>query len=281
MPIKCAFCSKSLPDSAATCTGCGGAVSLRKKLKAKLKVKLVRALGYKPPPPPPPTPPITPEEVIWSALSTRKALARIAARGVSVTSVIDVGASDGRWSEIAMSIFPDARYLLVEAQDGHLPALKDFAAAHPNADFVIAAAGDKVGDVFFDDANLFGGIAHKTGGPVVKKVPMVTLDSEVASRQLPGPYLLKLDTHGFEVPILNGAGAVLKSAAVVVIETYNFHITPESLLFHEMCEFMGKLGFRVIDVSEPLWRQHDQAFWQMDLFFVPSDDPALAHVTYG
>lgn len=46
---------------------------------------------------------------------------------VSVETVIDVGASNGCWSERMMRHFPDAEYLLVEAQAAeHGAALKRF-----------------------------------------------------------------------------------------------------------------------------------------------------------
>ncbi len=41
--------------------------------------------------------------------------------------------------------------------------------------------------------------------PAEKKHPAITIDDAVAHHGLVGPYLLKLDTHGFEVPIIEGA----------------------------------------------------------------------------
>jgi hypothetical protein len=42
---------------------------------------------------------------------------------------------------------------------------------------------------------------------------MRTIDGLVRRNNLGGPYVLKLDTHGFEVPILEGAHAVLAEAS--------------------------------------------------------------------
>jgi hypothetical protein len=42
---------------------------------------------------------------------------------------------------------------------------------------------------------------------------VTTVDIEVAQRALLGPYLIKLDAHGFEVPILIGAQEALKKHA--------------------------------------------------------------------
>jgi hypothetical protein len=66
----------------------------------------------------------------------------------------------------------------------------------------------------------------------------------------------------------------------VVIETCNFRIEESGPLFHEMVAYMRELGFGVIDMSEPLWRELDRAFWQIDLFFVPLDRPEFRVNTY-
>ena len=92
---------------------------------------------------------------------------------------------------------------------------------------------------------------------------------------------MKLDTHGFEVPILNGARQVLAGANLVVIETYNFRLETDSLKFWEMCRFMDELGFGVIDISEPLWRPKDDAFWQIDLLFIPKTRPEFSYNRYA
>ena len=49
----------------------------------------------------------------------RGAIRALAQRGYQINTVIDIGASDGRWSEDAMEFFPKAQYLLVEAQGFH------------------------------------------------------------------------------------------------------------------------------------------------------------------
>lgn len=223
-----------------------------------------------------------PEIVAFRAASTVRALERIASRGLEIAGVIDIGASNGAWTAAALPILPGARYLLIEAQSGHVDSLNDFVKRHHNTEYVLAAAGDGEGEIFFDDSNLFGGLASKEQTASAKiSLPMITVDAELKRRNLQGPYLLKLDTHGFEVPILQGAIETLKSTNLVVIETYNFKIAPGSLLFHEMCTYMERLGFGVVDISEPLWRTHDQSFWQIDLFFVRLDRPEFSYVAYA
>jgi len=43
---------------------------------------------------------------------------------------------------------------------------------------------------------------------------------------------------------------------------------------------MLKLGFRPLDVFDPLYREVDNAFWQFDLLFVRGDLPLVADPRY-
>jgi FkbM family methyltransferase len=211
------------------------------------------------------------EDIAFKSLSTIAALKRIRNRNVPIQTVIDIGASDGRWSKDAQRIFSDANYLLIEAQKEHGNALEKHKKSDPKIDYVICAAGNRKGEIYFDNSDLFGGLAmeEKPLEGDFSILSVDTVDNLVSFRNLPGPYLLKLDTHGFEVPIFEGASEVLKKANLIVVEVYNFHITPNSLLFYEMCEHLSQKGFRCVDVSEPIYRKKDKVLWQMDFFFEP------------
>lgn len=214
------------------------------------------------------------EGVALAATRTSVALRRIVSRGIDVRTVIDIGASDGNWSEKAMPFFADAHYLLIEAQPLHEPGLKRFVTKHAKSDYVLKAAGEKSGVIYFDADDPWGGQAtdQRTRQGLVE-LQSCSIDDEVAKRSLPGPYLLKFDVHGFELAILRGATRTFAESSLVVMECYNFHIAPEMLLFHDMCRFMHDHGLRVIDISEPLWRTSDKSLWQMDIFFVRADRP--------
>ena len=168
--------------------------------------------------------------------STMKgALKAIAGRKHIVNTVIDVGASNGQWSSLLMDYYPRCNYLLIEAQPVHEKDLRQFCDTHKNADFVLAAAGEKEGRINFNTNDPFGGQASLTPYSTNNiTVPVTTIDSVIASRRLKGPYLIKLDTHGYEVPIFKGAETVLAETEVIIIECYNFRIAPECLLFHEI-----------------------------------------------
>ena len=203
------------------------------------------------------------------------------ARGHAFKAVIDIGASTGIWSEALMHHFPYCEYLLIEAQPVHEAALREFCARHANAQFVLAAAGEKAGHIFFDAADPFSGQASYAQTSTANvQLPVTTVDNEVRERKLNGPFLLKFDTHGFELPILKGALDTLSKTEVIVMECYNFRIAPECLTFDEMCRHLADLGFRCIDLVDPMHRPYDDAFWQMDLVFVRQTRPEFAYQHY-
>jgi FkbM family methyltransferase len=192
-------------------------------------------------------------------------------RDVAIDTVIDVGASNGSWSARMMKHYPSARYLLIEAQrNPHEAGLKAFRESHRNVDFVLSAAGDRDGELYFDSSDPFGGLAsEKPFSQNNVAVPAAKVDTLVAERHLTGPFLLKLDTHGYEVPILEGAAQTLENAAMLIIEAYNFVLCDGALRFYELCNYLEKRRFLCADLLEPLHRPGDGAFWQLDLVFLP------------
>ena len=209
------------------------------------------------------------------------AMNRLRALRLDIGTILDVGASTGCWTEKAIPYFSGAKFLCVEAQPVHEPALQRFTRRHPNVRYVLAAAGAREGEIYFDTNTPFGGVAsEQAGGPGWARVPVTTLDRLAAQHGLPPPFLIKLDTHGFEVPILDGACTVLERTAVLIIEVYNFRIGRDALLFPEMCQELARQGFRCFDLFDPMNRPADGTLWQMDMVFLRSDRPEFQRQGY-
>ena len=196
-----------------------------------------------------------------------------------VGTVIDVGASDGRWSQEMMQYYPAARYLLIEAQTAtHGEKLRRFEADHGNVICEMCAAGNQKGQInFFANEPLGGQASTQPYAENNIVVPMETVDDLVRKHGLVGPFLLKLDTHGFEVPIFEGAHETLPQSSMLIVEAYNFALCPGCLRFYELCPYLEARGFRCLDVFDLLVRPHDHVFWQMDMVFVPSSDPLFEY----
>jgi len=208
-------------------------------------------------------------------------LARAAARGINLGTWVDVGASDGAWSLRARRHFPAAKFLLFEPLAERQAALGALRQRHGFAT-VAAVAGAAPGTVAFAiDPHLDGSSVAGPGAAATRQVPVETIDRALAARGLTGPYGLKLDTHGYEVPVLEGAARTLAQANLLIIEAYNFTLLPGCLRFHELCAWLEPRGFRCCDLADPMRRPGDGALWQMDLAFAPTASPLFASNRYA
>ena len=204
--------------------------------------------------------------------------------GAPFGTIIDVGAAAGTWTEKAISVWPTARYLLFEPLQERQPDLIQLQRKHKDTDIEIisSAVGEKAGEVSFSVADDLDGSAIDTDttSGAARTVKMTSLDITVQEHSYPKPYLIKLDTHGYEIPILEGAKQILPQTSLLIIEAYGQRIAKQSLLFYELCDFLDQQGFRPIDLVDAMRRPADYTFWQCDLFFVPKSHAAFSDITY-
>jgi FkbM family methyltransferase len=217
-----------------------------------------------------------------SQLTMKGGLFRAYNRNILPKTVIDVGAAEGNWSLDASKLWPNANFLMLEPLIERKIKLDQLCKQFNNFFYVQAGAGSKIGELdFYVTSDLDGsGIADNGTNSKKIKIPITSLDTEIERLNLKGPYLLKLDTHGFEVPILEGAENILKETSLVIIECYGLRIAPSSLLFWEMCQYMELKGFRLLEIVDVVLRENDYAFWQCDAFFIPSNNPIFNKITY-
>lgn len=206
---------------------------------------------------------------------------RLASRGTPFNAVIDVGAAIGGWSASFAEAVPGKAHLLIEANATHEPALLACCQARRNWDYVLKACGREPGHVFFDGSDPFGGLASDVATDTASQsVEVTSIDHEISRRDLRGPFLIKLDTHGYEIPILEGASHALRSTELLVIEVYNFQLHDGCLRFWEICQWMHERGFAPIDLFDVLYRPKDGALWQFDLVFARRNSVPFTCNTY-
>lgn len=201
---------------------------------------------------------------------------------VNPATIIDIGAAEGTWTSKALNIWTTPDYVLFEPLQEREKVLMDFKQTHKNIHLVNKAAGDSSKEIdFYVTADLDGsGISDNGTDASVRKITVTTIDKEIDDLKLNGPFILKLDTHGYEVPIIEGSEKTLKNTQLLIIECYGFNITPSSLLFSEMCEYLKGKGFRLVDIVDIDLRKKDRAFWQCDAFFIPASSPCFSSNTY-
>lgn len=207
----------------------------------------------------------------------RSLLGRLARRGIPFQTVIDIGASDGKWAALCHREFPEARVLGVEPLLERETALNRRKKNHPWFDYAICLAGaeDHTEATLTVAPDLDGSAVGHGGRGEARSCPVRTLDSLVREKALPEPFFLKFDTHGYETAILEGARETLPRSSVILMETYNFKLTSEAQRFEEMIQNLAGLGFRVADLAEPMLRPKDQVLWQADFLFLRADQPSF------
>jgi FkbM family methyltransferase len=199
--------------------------------------------------------------------------------GVLPDIVIDIGAAQGTWTKKAMRVWPNAKYELIEPLVENKFELEQVKLANSNINFHLAVAGEISGETWLEvSPDLDGSGVYGVSTSNSRKVPMDKVDDIIAD--LNGSILLKLDTHGYEMPILKGAVKAMKQSVLLIIEVYGFHISPTCLLFHELSVELEILGFRLIDIVDIMRRPGDQAFWQCDAFYIRKDHPVFKNNSY-
>lgn len=209
------------------------------------------------------------------------ALRRLQGHQIPITTLIDVGASNGSWSKTFARYFPGRHHLLIDANEVHVPELTKACQENANWHYTVAAVGGKNEELYFDASDPLGGhLSKHIHNENYRPYPSTTIDDLLAQQPLPGPYMIKLDTHGVEIPILAGSANALKQTNALVIETYNFSFSDPAVPFWELCRHLFELGFRPLDAFDLLYREVDNAFWQFDLLFVRKDLPLFQDMRF-
>jgi FkbM family methyltransferase len=193
--------------------------------------------------------------------------------GFAPAVVYDIGAYRGGWTQAAAEVFPDAQFVLFEANGDHAGELA--ASGHRH---VIAALGGedggarafhvpRAGDV--TGASLYMENTSHYAAPnlQVREVASARLDTLVVRETLPAPDLVKIDVQGAELEVLAGAGATLAGASALIIEVSLVDYNKRAPLMAEVVAAVDRLGLRCVDLCE-VHRTRANFLLQLDLLFV-------------
>jgi FkbM family methyltransferase len=198
-------------------------------------------------------------------------LIRSKERGFNPSTIIDIGAASGTWTKRAMEIWPNSRYILFEPLEERRAELELLKNQNKDVHIYQALAGKEKGAINFTvspDLDGSGVYDESENAENLRRVDVMTIDQAVNETNATGPFLIKLDTHGFELPILEGATKTLNATELLIVEVYGFKISPHALLFWEICGYLDKLNLRVVDMVDLMRRKSDQAFWQSDFSYL-------------
>ena len=127
--------------------------------------------------------------VLWQAKSV----------GLLPNTVIDVGAGYGEFTSKCQTVFPDAKYILIEPLEEFKPFLNVVIETISNGEYIPAAAAAKRGRITINaHPDLVGSSIYlESEDPnvngVPRIVPAITLNSLINGRRIEPPYLMKID----------------------------------------------------------------------------------------
>lgn len=182
-------------------------------------------------------------------------------------TIWDVGAHVGDWTRKIAKSFPEASFVLFEANHAlegklaatgwphYMVALSESAGRRPF--YAIGGTGDSF---YQERTNLYEEV-------VPPEVVTTTLDILATTESLGFPDLLKVDTQGSELDILEGAQRILPSTRLVYLEcplrSYN-HGAPH---LNEYVLFMEAQGFLPFSIHEIHNQRSDRSIVQIDILF--------------
>jgi hypothetical protein len=180
-------------------------------------------------------------------------------KSANPSTIIDVGASDGRYSKELWPHFPEAKFVLVD------PIIYPNKWEGHNVEWVHKCAFDGTPVQFNPTVDGFTSGIYGGEGSVTKA--SVSLGELIGSAT---DVFLKLDTHGVECTILNNLDNFCAQINAIQIEVYNFKLSENCLRFHHMMKIVESYGYRLATMFDPLYRG-DNALWQMDFLFLRDD----------
>ena len=209
-------------------------------------------------------------------LSHRNALSRLKAQGFAPATVYDIGAYRGGWTRLASQVFPDAAFVLFEANADNAAHLRAAGLSH----FTVALAaqdgekplflprqGDATGTSLYRENSAHYG----SDNLVVRNVATARLDTLVAEQGLAPADLIKIDVQGAELDVIAGAKTALAHCQALIVELSLASYNKDAPLIAESLPAITRHGFRCIDICE-LHRSPAGGVLQADFLFVK---PAL------
>ncbi len=192
--------------------------------------------------------------------------------GLEPQTIIDVGAGLGTFE--IYEAFPKSRYILIEPIAENEPYLKKICQYLERADYIIAAASKEAGLVPLQVnlSNFIHSYISEEGEAnsetfELRTIPAVTLDEVCKTRQLEGPYLIKVDVDGRELDVLAGAIQTLQNTELVIVEVA-LYVSSRFDKMYAVINFMKEQGFVGYDIVDLGYRLSDSALFQVDMVFV-------------
>lgn len=207
---------------------------------------------------------------------TFERLGRLRDLGFSPANICDVGASDGKWTQRCLEIYPQAQYFCIDPLGENGSSLAKLKSKFRNVDYWQGCLGENSDVVTLnadgDGSSILRGHFDNPYG-IQQEVKVDMLDNLVAGGICPSPNLIKLDVQGYELQVLKGASETLKRVNGLIAEVSFIRFQSGMPIFHEVVRYLAEYGFVVSDIFSLSLRPLDHMAGQADLLFLKDTDP--------
>ena len=186
--------------------------------------------------------------------------------------ILDVGASNGRWTREIVKSFPGATVFLFEPGTAYTKEMQATLDSHERLKLFPIAIGERDGPVTYHvhpDPQGSTTVDWQEGNfATPTTVPMRTIDSLIKEGAITRPDLIKMDIQAGELAALKGAVATLPSVRVLHLETWIMQGYGGKIpLLLDLMVFLRPLGFRLFDLGTQ-FRTDTGALYSIDACFV-------------
>ncbi len=174
--------------------------------------------------------------------------------GFQPATLIDVGVARG--TPELYAAFPNAYLLLIEPLQEFTADIASLLAARPGAHFPVALGCEpgereiRIEPRRTPRSSFYTRHPLEQSGdaPILRRVPVETLDRVIASVSCPRPFGLKIDAEGAELDILRGAASTLADTQFIISEVSVLNRFDGSYRFASFIAELDSLGFEVCDI---------------------------------
>ena len=186
--------------------------------------------------------------------------------GIHFNKVLDIGAYLGTWKDMFQKVFPRADILMIEANKEKEKFLKK------KGKYFIAVLGaedEKIVDYYRcenEDISSGNGIFKENTNYKFEPEKRKTIKLTTLLKDSSGFDLIKIDTQGSELSILQGSTEIIEKTKFLLLELsiveYNFK-APKYL---QVIKYLEENNFKLIDIFDLHYR--NGSLIQMDGFFI-------------
>ena len=193
--------------------------------------------------------------------------------GFKPRTILDVGAQIGDFYRESKEVWPDSQIMMIEATQECEPYLKE-----TGGNYLIAVLSDSKKTIPFYKTKL---AETNTGNSVYKELTSAYSDENLIVEErntytldeLYDGYtatfdLIKLDTQGSEIDIMNGGSRLIKNTSVIIVEVSHVEYNEKAPLVDEVREYMESVGFIYNMEIGQTYSNEFNGLIQRDLVFV-------------